>query len=151
MLKICKDKWDKNQSKLLQNLMERTDLNKCYYKTLVELTFESIMNEENDMNTYDISKITEIDDGDYQGTLIYLIPFAVYQPAEGEYLMTFINYGSCSACDTLQGIQKWSNDKLTECQLTDFMALCKDIITNTVKPYNSAWRNNEDYNQVEFE
>ena len=64
--------------------------------------------------------------------------------------MTYVGYGSCSGCDTLQGIQGWDDDRLpTEAQINDYMMLCKDIITNTIRPYNHGWRNNSDYDTVE--
>lgn len=44
--------------------------------------------------------ITELDHGDYQGTLLYVIPSSAYQPSDYWYVM--VSYGSCSCCDTLQ-------------------------------------------------
>ena len=150
MLKVCRDKWNKNSKRLEEILKNDIKLNYCDYKYIVEVTYKTIFND--DENTYsdtlDIDKITEIDNGDYQGTLIYLIPFKTYQPSESEYLMTYVGYGSCSGCDTLQAIQAWSEDKPTETQLKDYMMLCKDIITNTVKPYNYGWRNDDKYDVV---
>lgn len=150
MIKICRDKWDKNKNKLLDALKSRTDLNDCGYKALVELTYSTVFNDED--NGYgddlDTRKITEINDGDYQGTLIYVIPFNTYQPSECEYLMTYVNYGSCSGCDTLLAIQSYGENKLTDSQIKDFMSLCKDIFLNTIKPFNGGWRNEEKYSEV---
>ena len=151
MLKICRDKWDKNSKRLEEILKDDIKLNCCDYKYIVEITYKTIFNDDEDTyssDTLDIDKITEIDNGDYQGTLIYLIPFKTYQPSESEYLMTYVGYGSCSGCDTLQAIQGWSEEKPTETQLKDYMMLCKDIITNTVKPYNFGWRNDDKYDVV---
>ena len=151
MLKICRDKWDKNSKRLEEILKDDIKLNCCDYKYIVEMTYKTIFNDDEDTyisDTLDIDKITEIDNGDYQGTLIYLIPFKTYQPSESEYLMTYVGYGSCSGCDTLQAIQGWSEEKPTETQLKDYMMLCKDIITSTVKPYNFGWRNDDQYDVV---
>lgn len=149
MLKICKEKWNKNESKLREILKQEKDLNSCGYITLVKLAVNTILNEENNQDDeLDIENITEINNGDYQGTLIYLIPFETYQPTEYEYLMTCVSYGSCSGCDTLQSIQDWCEEEITKEQLNDFMSLCKDIITNIIKPYNYGWRNNEMYDVV---
>lgn len=63
--------------------------------------------------------------------------------------MTYVGYGSCSGCDTLQAIQDYGKDPISEDQLNDFMALCKDIVTNMIKPYNSGWRNEEEFTEVE--
>lgn len=50
----------------------------------------------------DLEKIHRIDDGDYQGTLLYIIPEDTYQPED--YWFVRVSYGSCSCCDTLLGI-----------------------------------------------
>ncbi len=156
MLKILLQKWDKNKNRLKQYLEEATDLNSCSYAVLVKATFEYIYNDDDNninnirLNKLDVENITEIDDGDWQGTLLFLIPFKTYQPSESEYLMTYIDYGSCSGCDTLQAIQDWSGDKLTSQQVTDFMTLCKDILCNTIKPYNRGWREENEFTHAEF-
>ena len=153
MIKFCVEQWGKNKERLRQHLSERTDLNHCSYLDLVKLVVEHIFNC-NDYgygHTYDKDKITEIDNGDYQGTLLFLIPKDTYQPSENEYLMTCVGYGSCSYCDTLQGIQDYlsCDGRLTPDQLDNFMILCKDIVQNTIKPYNYGWRGDELYNVVE--
>lgn len=152
MLKIIKEQWDKNRDLLRAALEEGEEFNECNYKDLVKLSFEKIFNT-NIYPNYELNlkRITEIDDGDYQGTLLYVIPFDTYQPDEKEYLVTYVNYGSCSGCDTLQAIQYGPREKLTEAQVRNFMALCKDILTNTVKPYNNGWRNEEMFDQVTME
>lgn len=152
MIKIMKKRWSENNNKLREALAERRDLNSCSYKDLVKLTFEYIFNSTSDelyRDRLDINNLTEIDDGDYQGTYIYLIPFYTYQPSESEYLMTYVGYGSCSCCDTLQAIQDWSDKKPTENQLNAFMVLCKDIVCNTIRPYNIGWRQNDAFDPVE--
>jgi hypothetical protein len=50
----------------------------------------------------DPKRVHEIDDGDYQGTLVYVIGAQGYQPSK--YWCVFVGYGSCSGCDTLQGL-----------------------------------------------
>jgi len=147
MLKICVKKWDENQSRLREVISKSKKHNTWDYKDLVKLTFDTIFNDCEKL--LDTDGITEIDNGDYQGTLIYLIPFNAYQPSEYQYLMTYVGYGSCGGCDTLQGIQGWDDKLPTETQVGDYMALCKDIITNTIRPYNSGWRHDADYDTVE--
>jgi hypothetical protein len=80
--------------------------------------------------------------------LLFLIPTKVYQPAEYEYLMTFVSYGSCSGCDTLLSIQTF-DEELTENMLKDYMSLCKDLVCNIIKPYNCGWRNESVFETVE--
>lgn len=152
MLKIMVSQWDKNKDELRNILAKRTGLNDIEWDELVKLTFEVIYN--NGLNEYehsllDLAKIHKIDDGSYQGTFLFLIPFDECQPSEYEYLMTYVGYGSCSGCDALQAIQDYGNQELTKRQVDGFMNLCKDIITNTIKPYNGGWRHNGDFEQVE--
>lgn len=153
MLKICRDKWNKNSKKLENTLRYDSKLNSYDYAKLVEITFDIIFND--DSNEYgedlNVALITEIDNGDYQGTLLYLIPFETYQPSEYQYLMTYVGYGTCSGCDTLESIRAYGDydNFVTEKQLKDYMMLCKDIITNTIKPYNYGWRSDERYEVIE--
>lgn len=148
MLKYCLRKWDENKKKLEEELLKDPDLNNCEYKHIVEKVVEIILNT-NEENLWSSAGITEIDDGDYQGTLLFLIPRKTYQPSEYEYLMTYVGYGSCSGCDVLQAIQKYGENQISEDQLKDFMALCKDIVTNMIKPYNFGWRDGEEFTEVE--
>lgn len=152
MLKIMVEQWDKNKD-ILKEELKQTNLNDIEYKTLVEMTFKYVYNKDNDEdNKVDINNIHQIDDGNYQGTLLYIIPFDTYQPQEGEYLMTYIGYGSCSCCDALLGIVGWGGcETPNESQLKDLMMLCKDILQNTIKPYNFGWRNDDKFKQAEVE
>lgn len=149
MLKYCLRKWDENKKKLEDELRKDPDLNSCEYKHIVEKVVEVILNT-NEEKPWNSDEITEIDNGDYQGTLLFLIPRSTYQPTEYEYLMTYVGYGSCSGCDILQGIQNCGKSAISEEQLKDFMLLCKDIITNIVKPYNAGWRSEEEFVEVEY-
>ena len=114
MLKICKDQWNKNREKLFEVFKTKPGLNECGYLDIVKILFDTLFNhdEDDEVNKLNINNITEIDNGDYQGTLLYVIPFTNYQPSAYEHLITFIDYGSCSACDTLLGIQtNWRSSK----------------------------------------
>ena len=150
MLKYCLRKWDENKKKLEEELLKDPLLNECEYKHIVEKVVEIILNT-NEEYLWNAEGITEIDDGDYQGTLLFLIPRKTSQPSEYEYLMTYVGYGSCSGCDALQAIQDYGEIPISEDQLKGFMALCKDIITNMIKPYNCGWRNEEEFTEVEFD
>ena len=153
MMKIMKDKWARNEKYLKQVFETRTDLNTIDWSDLVKLTFEYIYNIDyediDDDESLNLNNITIIDNGDYQGTLLYIIPFKTYQPAEYDYLMTYVWYGSCSGCDALREAQDYfeTDCKLTEQQIKDFLKLAKDIICNTIKPYNNGWRETEDFRE----
>ena len=159
MIKYCIEKWDKNKdllrsaldnNKLLNHVLNKKDddpLEYLEYKDLVKLTVMFILNDENE---WDVNKITEIDDGDYQGTLLYLIPEDTYQPNSSEYLMTFVEYGSCSGCDTLQEIQCFLDVRSRDESIDDLINLCKDLICNMIKPYNTGWRYDEKFDTIEI-
>lgn len=160
MLKFCVEQWDKNKGKLERDIQENiSKYNELYYKDLVKKVVSLVLNDTDvDYNDdWDSENITEIDNGDYQGTLLYLIPLKTYQPSESEYLMTYVGYGSCSGCDTLQSVQMWYFDedevdnKNKEKFVKDMMDLCLNLIQNMIKPYNHGWRKEEKYNHIEHE
>ena len=149
MLKYCLEKWNANKDLLEAKLRKDGSLNSCGYIHLVELVVDFILNPSaDDYEKWDSKHITVVDNGDYQGTQLFLIPIDTYQPSEYDYLMTYVGYGSCSGCDTLLNIQDWSAEQLTERQIKDFMALCKDLVTNMIKPYNGGWRYQEEFEEV---
>jgi hypothetical protein len=79
-----------------------------------------------DSRSYELDpgRITEIDHGEYQGTLIYVIGEPGYQPSN--YVVTKVDYGSCSGCDTLDRILEDTDNQ--EQQLNDLLTLCLHII-----------------------
>ncbi|WP_284076306.1 hypothetical protein [Herbaspirillum aquaticum] len=74
----------------------------------------------------DPNRVYEIDDGDYQGTLVYVIGAKGYQPSEYWYVK--VSYGSCSVCDTLQRIREYSDEAPTESQVEQYMMLALHIL-----------------------
>jgi hypothetical protein len=120
---------------------------KDIFKRLVEIVLSpaDIENEKkkNEKYSFDIDyfpeldseKITTIDDGDYQGTLLFLVPEKCYQP--NNYWVAKVNYGSCSGCDTFQSIQQSKNvydfetgeyEKLTDEQISEYMLLALHLL-----------------------
>lgn len=98
-------KWDTNKNKLEEKFKSQKLHSGLSYRTIVEYIFETIINDsEDEYDNYDISKMTVIDDGDYQGTQIFIVPKNLYQPSIEDYLITHNYYGSCSGCDTLEAI-----------------------------------------------
>ena len=69
------------------------------YSDIVRIVIDAIHEDYGDPNP---NAISEIDDGDYQGTLLFVIPEDIYQPYDYWYVR--VAYGSCSVCDTLQGV-----------------------------------------------
>ena len=147
MTHIMKMRCDMYKDDLRSTLEKRTDLNDIGYKDLVKITFETVYNRgvKYDRDALNLDKITEIDDGDYQGSLLFLIPFDTYQPSPNEYIMTSISYGSCSGCDALQAAQICGEEQ----QVSDIMTICKDLVCNAIKPYNYAWYYDREWDRAE--
>lgn len=74
----------------------------------------------------DPTRITCIDHGEYQGTLLFVIGAEGYQPSDYWYVKVY--YGSCSGCDTLQSICGYSSDPPTESQVDEYMTLALHIV-----------------------
>ena len=152
MINIMRDAWAKNCKDLKEVLRNIENLDAINYKWLVKTTFETIYNKNLELYAGDLNypynqgldceKISVVNNSDYEGTLLFLIPFNTYQPDASEYLITYVDYGSCSCCDTLERIRMYESGAPSEQQVADFMKLCKDIVTNAIKPYNYGWRYN---------
>lgn len=125
MLKYCVDQWEKNKGNLREAL-EQFDFDKDYmgYKVLMSLIITHILE-----NKWDSENFTTIDDGDYQGTLLFVIPERCYQPNAENYLMTYVEYGSCSCCDTMLAIL--GSDTMVE----DLMTLALHMIQHMICPF----------------
>lgn len=95
------------------------------YKDVVKAVV-SVLNNSEDYVSIDPNRIHEIDDGHYQGMLVYVIGATGYQPSEYWYVK--VDYGSCSGCDTLLEIRRYSDEKPTEKQVQDYMALALHVV-----------------------
>lgn len=93
------------------------------YKEIVKVVIEAISTEYGDP---DPEKIHLIDDGHYQGTLLFIIPEKGYQPST--YWSVMVGYGSCSGCDTLESISNYSSEPPTEQQVNDYFTLALHIL-----------------------
>lgn len=125
--------WDERKDKLRAVFAQKHPEN---YKEIVTEVIKLL--EKNSENEYDFDlpsskRVHEIDDGEYQGTLLYIIGEMTYQPEK--YWFVRVNYGSCSGCDTLQAI--YDNHIFNEDenrglpnkkQLDDYMTLALHII-----------------------
>lgn len=81
-----------------------------WYPDLLKKAIE-LINERSDLGygqTMSPERIHKIDDGDYQGTLLFVIAAEGYQP--NDYWYTFGGYGSCSGCDALEDAVGYADD-----------------------------------------
>lgn len=135
MLKYCVDKWEANKEVLREALTKRMAGDDRFlgsYGELVSMIIRHILNHNAaaDEPVWN-EKPHIIDDGDYQGTLLFLIARDCYEPSCCDYLLTCVHYGSCSYCDAFEAARFSDN------RVSDLMTLALHIIQNTRHPYES--------------
>lgn len=81
-----------------------------------------------DHGGFNSGNMTVIDDGNYQGTQIFIIPLDTYQPSVSDYVMTHNYYGSCSGCDTLMGIHGYEDGLPSDEQVKEYMSLALHLV-----------------------
>lgn len=90
------------------------------YKQLVQVLVEEVLDDDGDLlEDRPSCRITEINHGQCQGVLIYVIGYGGYQPTGAWYVR--VGYGSCSGCDTLEYLYR--SDHTTEQILDGLMTL----------------------------
>ena len=97
------------------------------YSSIVEDVVR-LLNDDDEYSSPDPERITCIDHGDYQGTLLYIIGASGYQPST--YWAIYVSYGSCSACDTFQAIRysDYTSDEPTDQQVSDYMTMALHMV-----------------------
>ena len=122
-------KWEENKHKLEEYFSTTKQEEFASYETIIQKIFELVINSDEDSyERFNINKMTVIDDGDYQGTQIFIIPKDTYQPNIDDYLITHTYYGSCSGCDVLEGIRNYSSGLPTEQQVKEYMILALHLV-----------------------
>lgn len=130
--------WEKHERELKEYLRTHKQIEYDSYTELVKLLFDIVINPEEDNasgfcgynNLYKTDDITVIDDGDYQGTRVFILHRNVYLTTMGDYVHTHVYYGSCSGCDTLLRISNYGSDIPSEEQVEDYMVLCLHLLQN---------------------
>lgn len=137
MIKIIAENWNTGK-KYLKNALLKMNPANLTYKTLVEEVVENIINRGSNCEcNYNVNNISCIDDGDYQGYLLFVIPRDTYQPNNEEYLMTYVGYGSCNVCDALLSAVGYSDEGWTETKINDVMNICLSICQHMICPWHS--------------
>jgi hypothetical protein len=120
--------WDMNQKKV-REWIATVKNDEFSYEVLLKNTIRILFEEADDFyRVPDYNRITEIDHGHYQGTLVFIIGSTGYQPGVEDYWYTSVYYGSCSGCDTLQGISKYSGNLPDDDQIEQYWTLCLHMI-----------------------
>jgi hypothetical protein len=101
------------------------------YADIVRAVVEILAADEYEYDAPDPQRIHEINDGDYQGTLVYVIGAGGYQP--DIYWYVKVGYGSCSGCDTLESIRGYKDDPPSQEQIKDYMTLALHIVQGLKK------------------
>ena len=125
MTKDFLEKWEKYKNDLEKYFSNTPQEEYDSYLKITKAIFKNVFNREK--IDFDLEEIIELVLGDYQGTLVFLIP------TKGEdnknYVITSVGYGSCNVCDTLQSIEEldgW-NDIPSLRQVKGYMTLSLHI------------------------
>ena len=120
--------WEENKHKLEEYFKTTPQNEYSKYEIIVKKIFELCITQATDYTDWDINRMTVIDDGDFEGTQIFIIPTDTYIPTLEDYIMTDTYYGSCSGCDTLLSIKEYSNDLPTEKQVKEYMTVALHLV-----------------------
>lgn len=131
MEKLFVEAWDKSSQKIRDRFSIKGPGD---YQEIVKAVVE-IASEGKEYDVPDPERIHVIDDGDYQGTQVFVVAEKGYQPSRYWYATNY--YGSCSGCDTLEHINSLSyEEKPTKDQVDQWMALALHIVQR-IKPMDS--------------
>jgi hypothetical protein len=114
--------WDEHKSEVEDSFRSEHPS----YGSIVEAVVKMIHDHWDGYENPDPSRIHRIDDGDYHGTLLYVIASDNYQPST--YWAVYVGYGSCSGCDTLQAISGYADGPPSEEQIKDYMGLALNVL-----------------------
>lgn len=129
MIKEAVAQWEKNKDAIYAAFKEKHPDN---YQDVVKTVIQHItMEDDYDDFSPDPNRIHEIDDGEYQGTLVYVIGAKGYQPSDYWYVK--VGYGSCSGCDTLQAIKNYDDEPPTDDQAKQYHTLALHIVQGLKK------------------
>jgi len=120
--------WEENKHILKEYFKNTSQTEYDSYEVIVKKVFELCVPNAYNRVGWRLDKMTVIDDGDYQGTQIFIIPADTYQPEVEDYVMTDTYYGSCSGCDTLQRICDYEYGLPTEDQVVQYMTLALHLV-----------------------
>ena len=130
MIKDFIKAWDANK-KRLSTWFEKQNQYELSYQAILEALIREVINpfmEATGDYEWDVDKLHRIDDGDYQGCEIFIVPKTTYQPAPYDYFITYQYYGSCSGCDLLEGIRSYDNGTPNKEQVKEYMTLALHLL-----------------------
>lgn len=131
--------WDERKDALREFIHTHNQSEYDEYEKLVRILFDVVTNPsiENKRGRWNTAKIHVIDDGDYQGTQLFIIPRDVYQPNNDDYVVTCQGYGSCSGCDLLLGISSYDSGLPDDEQVKEYMTLLLHLLQRCKMVYDN--------------
>ena len=130
MVKEFVQQWDERKHLLEKWLKENQP---SEYEDIYRKLFELVITKPNGYaDDWNWERFRVIDDGDWQGNLIFILCNDSYQPNLRDYIFTEVDYGSCSGCDTFEHIRDLAwEDKNTDEQVNQYMTLALHMIQET--------------------
>ena len=126
MIKEFVQAWDARRDNLTK-WFKGTKQEELSYEVILKAIIDEVLNPFLETK-WDSEKIHTIDDGDYQGCQLFVVPKDTYQPSPFEYFVTYQDYGSCSGCDLLEHIRKYDSEYPTEEQIKEYMMLALHLL-----------------------
>jgi len=121
--------WGKHQEEVKQWIASIEDQGEIEYEMLLKNTIRIMFEDGGDWSGMpDFKHITQIDYGEYQGTFVFIMGGRTYQPNVNEHWYTYVSYGSCSGCDTLESVRCYKGGRPTTEQVTEYWTLCLHMI-----------------------
>lgn len=136
------ERWENSKENLRNYLATHPIKGNCQsYKELVKVLIEECLNYDGCYPLFS-TKFECIDDGDYQGTQIFVLNYATYQPSATDYFIFDNSYGSCSGCDTLLSIIDYGfgGEPPTTNMVNELMTLCLHMVQR-MKCLANLWEN----------
>jgi len=149
MIREFVEAWDANKNVLEEHFKTHDMEQYSEYSTLVRLLFNLVINPyltDNGQTVFALD-IAGVDDGDYQGTQLFILHRDTYQPDISDYVVTHQYYGSCSGCDTLMAIHDCTEGLPSEHQLKEYMMLCLHLLQRCKYLYTEEEHSNEIINE----
>jgi hypothetical protein len=131
MIKEFVKQWEERKHLLEEWLKENQPSN---YEDIYKKLFELVVTKPNGYgDEWEWERFKVIDDGHYQGNLIFILCSNDYQPNLDDYIFTEVDYGSCSGCDTFEHIRdlQWGSEKNTDEQVKQYMTLALHMVQET--------------------
>ena len=131
MIKEFVQQWDERKH-LLEDWLKENEPSE--YEDIYKKLFELVVTKPNGYaDDWNWERFRVIDDGDYQGNLIFILCNDSYQPDLRDYIFTEVSYGSCSGCDTFEYIRNLFFDEgvNTDEQVNQYMTLALHMLQET--------------------